>query len=489
MGTAGRMTGPASEPGPPPHVARDVRLTRDDRRTLLEAVANLNLSEQEAHELLRSIDFPAAYFPAWGRPIDWWGLIFRDFDDGRSPEPYRRLLTLLSRNWTGNETLVSLYHEYVSQTRTPESIEDTCQVMVGARSEAERQSTRALLQSLGLDPRETLSTAHVISFATNTPDPQRVRTLLNGRDLPWTVVPPGAPNYVLRNLFVQGPDGTRFRLVDTPIHQTFSNIANEVLTDQYPAGDSVASRPTVMNRFRGDNQSPERINDPDQTLYDADVRDGEQLQIAAESRAGQINPTDHEAGLIRAYRSITQYCTENGYQVEPNRELIATEYDMWFNQKSFGPPEPPDGEPVLITQHQVRIELGPGFPVVRPDVFWVTPIFHPNVFPNYDCELSREKKWARGLVCLGTLADSWYAGIDASELCRTIVDIAGFRNYDVIDFSDVAGYGPRLNFYDEAAARWAFTHQAEINDIGGIPLFPLRRDRPTVIRNVIQRLG
>ena len=49
-------------------------------------------------------------------------------------------------------------------------------------------------------------------------------------------------------------------------------------------------------------------------------------------------------------------------------------------------------EPVFRTTHQVEITLGQNYPRGRPEAKFLTPIFHPDVYPN-------------GVVCLGRWSD------------------------------------------------------------------------------------
>ena len=81
-------------------------------------------------------------------------------------------------------------------------------------------------------------------------------------------------------------------------------------------------------------------------------------------------------------------------------------------------------------------------------------------------------------VCLGTLAESYQPSLDFGELCATLADIAGYRNYSVVALSDEVdpATGQALlkgDYYDENAARWAFSDrgQERIIAIGGAPAF------------------
>jgi hypothetical protein len=112
-------------------------------------------------------------------------------------------------------------------------------------------------------------------------------------------------------------------------------------------------------------------------------------------------------------------------------------------------------------------------------VRWLTGIFHPNVYPTYESELLRERPHARGLVCLGTLAESYQPSLDFGDLLATLADIAGYRNYSVFalsdDVVDAASGQPMLrgDYYDRQAAMWAISSagQERIIKIGGTPAF------------------
>jgi hypothetical protein len=93
----------------------------------------------------------------------------------------------------------------------------------------------------------------------------------------------------------------------------------------------------------------------------------------------------------------------------------------------------------------------------------------------------------RGIVCLGTLAESYVPSLDFGELCATLVDIAGFRNYSVwvpaSDQVDDRTGQPLLrgDFYDRDAASWTISPrgQERIVKIGGSPVLRGLSARPT----------
>ena len=91
-----------------------------------------------------------------------------------------------------------------------------------------------------------------------------------------------------------------------------------------------------------------------------------------------------------------------------------------------------------------------------------------------------------GLVCLGDLADSWYPALDFGDVLQTVVDIAGYRNYDLYQPATTEEGSPtlRANFFDYEAAVWAMGHQAEIEANGGRlirPRVPAEVGYPNVV--------
>jgi len=136
----------------------------------------------------------------------------------------------------------------------------------------------------------------------------------------------------------------------------------------------------------------------------------------------------------------------------------------------------------------VSLQLGPEFPQTPPQLWWMTSIFHPNIYPNYDSPQSRRNPGARGHVCLGVIAESWQPALDFGDLCRMLVDMAGFRNYALFELVDTPhGRSLKGNFYDERAAWWVIDNEDRIEAIGGEILFRPQRDRPTY-RNTIEEV-
>jgi ubiquitin-protein ligase len=81
-------------------------------------------------------------------------------------------------------------------------------------------------------------------------------------------------------------------------------------------------------------------------------------------------------------------------------------------------------------EHVVEVGLGPEYPRQRPDLLWVTPVFHPNVSGS-------------GRVCLGGYSTHWAPSLRLDGLCEMLWDMLRYANFDV------------RSPYNLLAARWA----------------------------------
>ncbi|MGP4045113.1 effector-associated domain EAD1-containing protein [Streptomyces sp. 2A115] len=511
MASAEFLSGP-----PEPHGAagqeplREIPITREDLYRLQDVLASIYTNDKEAGGILDRIGFPRGRRPNFvgANPDDTWAAIFVDLANGVVAAPSRQLITHAVRVYGSNEILLDLARRYgilppAAGAATPAAVpapqavpspavvpapataavpqaEPTCHVIVRAGSESDRRHAAAALTALGLRPREIWSTAHAVSFRVDSDQADVVRDGLRETLSGWTVVAPGQPDYLLRELFVEGPDGRQWRLSDAPAQQTNSDVAADVV-DQYGPGFSDATRATVIDHVQDDGQG--RRLDPDATLHDSGVQDGDRMRVGFETTAGAVNPIDRQDALYRVRNQIVAYAESHpGFAVSADSALLPTEFEVEFEQLSFGPPAAPDGEPSEITHHVVLIQLGPEFPETAPEVYWLTPVFHPNVFPNYDCEQSRTYAQSKGLVCLGLLAESYQPSLNFGTLCQMLVDMAGFRNYSL--FEPTGELGPdgtprvRGNFYDRTAAQWVDEHQDRISAINGSVATPVPRDAP-----------
>ncbi|HUR37972.1 MAG TPA: ubiquitin-conjugating enzyme E2 [Planctomycetota bacterium] len=119
-----------------------------------------------------------------------------------------------------------------------------------------------------------------------------------------------------------------------------------------------------------------------------------------------------------------------------------------------------EGDPVEVAEvHRVEIRLGIDYPRSRPDLQWLTSIYHPNIS-------------AVGAVCLGGYSTNWVPSLGLAELCEMLWDMVRYANYD-----------PK-SAYNYSAGRWSET-QTQYD----LPLDPRNlRDRltKTVGDNIIR---
>jgi ubiquitin-protein ligase len=162
-----------------------------------------------------------------------------------------------------------------------------------------------------------------------------------------------------------------------------------------------------------------------------------------------VDPRVREEALVRVRNQVVQYANGHpGFDVSANSSQAPTEYLLQFRARSFAPPGSPKGEPLKIDSHEVFLALPADFPMVAPEAFWQTPIFHPNVHAT------------AGKVCLGLLGENFRPGMDFGELCQLLVEIAAYRNYAITEG------------YNADAQEWAFSDKGQqaIAEIGGRPV-------------------
>jgi ubiquitin-protein ligase len=477
----------------------DIQLSPEERDDLLIACADLFDDQRPTERILGRIGFPVGRRPSWTDTTaeDVWAEIFRDLDRGILECPYRRLIAAALRSYGANPVLLDLArrHGLAASNDEPSSprpeapavagngprIEDSAEngdagpdsgyrVIIRANSEADRSEAGQLLTGCGLNPTESWSTGTAVSFQLGVPpssDPSQIRRALDETGLGWTLVRPGQPDYLFHRLFVYGPDGRLFRITDAPAQQTFRNVAQEVVSEEYPAQGDEAQRPVVIDH----NQSGQghRV-DPDATLHDAGVQEGDELRVAFQATAGAVNPVDRQEALFRVRKQLIAFAESHpGFTVEADSSLLPMRYRIQFSADSWAPPPQPGGEPVRTDQHVLEIRLGPEFPMTPPAVFWRSPIFHPNVAPMYDTPEHRVPDEQKGLVCLGLLAESWQPSLDFGDLCRTLVDMAGFRNYGLVDYRVLNGVLVAVpNVYDAVAKAWVEANPDLVVEIGGV---------------------
>ena len=494
----------------------DIRFSLFDARDLQTELANVFHSQRAVEEILRSTTFPRGRIPSFENSDAHavWGEILLTLSQGAIRAGNYQLLTAILGPYPANDVFLRLAETYLGagsasgrgaattqpgpEAAHPEQAAaepPACHVIVRASTEETREHAATTLRELGLDPVEQWSTAHAVSYRVGSDSPQEVRAQLERTDFGWTVVAPGLRDYLLHTLYVEGPDGRQFRITDAPAQQTVGNLAAEVV-DQYGADLPDAARPAVVDHVGPDGQG--RRLDPNSTLDESGIRDGDRVRVGFQARAAAVNPLDRQDALYRVRNQIRDFGDTRDedaeFVVRANSALLPTEYEIEFRQPSFGPPPSPDSSPTDIDRHQVLIQLGSDFPESPPMVFWLTPIYHPNVFPTYECEVARGREVQMGLVCLGALQESYLPSLHFGSLCQLLMDIAAFRNYSLYKSDgtiDATGeQRRRVDFFDPYAAAWVQSEagQRRIRGINGSPIREAPRTRPEY-RNVIEAVG
>jgi hypothetical protein len=266
---------------------RDFPLFPADVNLLLDELSLNFSSEERAQALLRAVRFPGRLVPAWrDDAFDFWARIFEDLNRGAMQTPYRRLIAMALRVYGGNQTLANLWDRYRAPGDAPapeptaaasEPASATCHLVVRVSTDQERDDIQAWLTDQGFDPQQEWRTGTAVSFRLNEADPNVVTQRMRLRpDLGWTVVPPGQPDYLLRQLFVEGPDGRSFRFSDVPASSPVGSVGEELI-DQYPEGLPGSDQPLVIDKVAADGTG-ERVN-PDSTLHQEGITDGIRLRV------------------------------------------------------------------------------------------------------------------------------------------------------------------------------------------------------------------
>jgi hypothetical protein len=270
--------------------------------------------------------------------------------------------------------------------------------------------------------------------------------------------------YLVPRIVVHGTDTRAFELRNVPSTTTVSDITRALVVQHYSDNSGRRVRST-MDRVGPGNQS-ERL-DPDQTLADAGIRDGDELRLATEANAGRsVTPALWRESVLRVQIQIRRYAASHPdfVIVETDNDNLPTYYKVEFTALGFAPPSDPDEDPPnprLQSRHTVHIVLPADFPVRAPAAIFASDVFHPNVLPH------RIGDTPPGFACLGALTDSYRPDLDFGTLCQMLVDMAGYVTYETRPASEHAeGY---LNV---AATRWARSEagQQRIVDRGGAPI-------------------
>jgi hypothetical protein len=436
---------------------------------ILDALATVYRDPTNASVLLTSIGFPEARQPTF--PVDgeasmtFWSRVCQLIANGVLVGGFEVLVATAARNYPGHPVLGRFrppepgappqVAENAAQPPQPSDVS----IIVTGWADVQRLLDRARLVATELRiPPESVNLGFanmegvLLTLANWQPEQalhlaDRLRVPQNGHTVQTTVATSQFRDYLISQLFVEGPDQARFEINDIRASTPVRDVAQGVIATQYDPkvfqGTGGNRRQVVVDRVN-DNGSTERL-DPNQSLHDQNIRDGETLHVSPEATAGAVHPFVREEALARARGQVIEYAKSHpNFKVSANAIHAPTEYIFDFRVPGFASPPTPGERPIPIDDHQVFLVLPADFPMKAPEAFWQTDIFHPNVHPK------------NGKVCLGALGENYRPGLHFGELCQLLVDIAGYQNY-------------ALRGYNPDASKWAMTEdgQQAIMRIGG----------------------
>jgi len=427
---------------------------------ILNELAAVFHDETNANLLLDLIDFPNGRHPQFSNnngPLGYWRGICQQIIDGILPVEGADLQTLINEA-SGLYQSNSVFRQHCSdrspspnhQPPEPASNDNLFNILVRGREDANQvlASAGVIAPGQGI-PTESItlrfsgngtvllrlnncSSQAAASFA------EGLQTVLQSgqNQVQVSVLTEDPQPYLISRIFVEGPDQARFEVCGISSDTTVGAIAKGVVSEAYDPR-MFRERQVVVDRMNEDG-STERLPH-DQTLHEAHIQENDTLSVAPEATAGAIYPQLRQEALARARNQIMAYAQAHpGFHVSVDNHLFPVDYVLRFNAPGFAPPLQPGGEPQAIDEHEVYLALPGAFPMQAPQVFWQTPIYHPNIDPE------------SGKVCLGDLGDRYLPGLDFGKLCQLLIDIASYQNYAVEEG------------YNGEAQQWAYSVQGQI---------------------------
>jgi ubiquitin-protein ligase len=128
-----------------------------------------------------------------------------------------------------------------------------------------------------------------------------------------------------------------------------------------------------------------------------------------------------ETRLTNDLRRVSDLIANSGGSLKLISKTGNPPYEYVIEYRCKGIETVNGNNPVYRNTHQVKIILGTNYPREKPDAKFLTPIFHPNVFPNQN-------------VCLG---DYWTPGETVTELILRIGKIIQYSK-DVLNLKSPA---------------------------------------------------
>ena len=252
----------------------DIHFSPADRYDWLSYLAFAFHDQRHMESILLATTFPRARIPAWDgtlSAVEWWAEILSEIDCGVIQAGNYQLLTAAVRIYSGNRVFLRLANTYLHEPPA------CCHVIIQVRTAEAGEQAQRTLRELQLDPVEHWSTARAVSYRVSSADTEKVRTLMTRTGFDWTVVQPGAQDYLLQRLYVEGPDGRQYQVTSAPAQRTVGELVADMV-EGFSAG-----RPTVIDLVGRSGQG-HRL-DPKSTLVESGVGDGDRLRVYVSGHA------------------------------------------------------------------------------------------------------------------------------------------------------------------------------------------------------------
>ncbi len=420
-----------------------------DRRGIAQELAEVFDQEDPARAVLISAGFPRIRLPAFNTAERFWTAALRELRQGIIANVPEALVNAAADRYPGNTVFSPREQRPAEPLERPDTgtsilvsgSTDVLQLLDRAREIAEEYGVTGPVD-LGFVSPENVQLRLPEADAEQA---FRIANQLEDDNLTnrTTVVPNEFRDYLLRRLLVEGPDQGRFELGDIPASTSVKDVARVVMSDYqdegiWPSDKDGKARSVVVDHVDEETGAHTRL-DLQQSLHKSGIKDGDTLAMAPESTAGAINPRIRDEALARVRSQVLAYAKEHpSFRVRANAKVAPTEYVFNFKAQGWGPPSATGGVPFPVDEHEILVLLPSDFPMLAPAAYWQTPIFHPNVARK------------TGKVCLGVLEDRFRPGLPFGEICQTLVDIAGYQNYEVREG------------YDREAQKWAVSPEGQV---------------------------
>ncbi|MEV1073928.1 effector-associated domain EAD1-containing protein [Micromonospora parva] len=483
-----------------------------DRREFIDALGRVFNQEATAHALLEDVGYPVQHGPIWAaqaNPVGYWRQVVTELENGRvAGRGLEALAEAAQRQYPGNPVFLVAIEppEDLDPPRrvdppagaatppqrgapaAPHAAEPeprTWPTILFTGSERYDAFMRLIRERLGPEPR--LLYAAATETAVYVPDGQRAGAMVAELETLARQIDPeadiqvrfeefGFQPYLIQTLNIVGPDQQVFIAENVPATTPVRDIPHAVLGEY--AADAREdrfgrNRRMMVDRVEAgvDGRPPRTTRlEPEHTLHEAGVEEGDQLQVQADSIAGGPAGQRRIEALARVRNEIEEYEASHPFFriLKRDDNVLPEFYEIEFDAPGFGPPGDPVGEdgtidPVLQDTHRLSLMLPGTFPLFPPFVLFSPPFFHPNIQPTEGLT-----GMPKGTTCLGPIRDAYRPDLDFHDLCQLLVDIASWRNYGALPPGVLDSHG----FLDPVAAAWALSPEGQRRIVarGGLSL-------------------